>query len=75
IKVGKTLELLDTPGILWTKFEDQEIGYKLALTVAIKDDLLQMEEIAGYGLRFLENHYPDRLQTWLKVETFSEDHI
>lgn len=75
IKVGKTLELLDTPGILWPKFEDQEIGYKLALTGAIKDDLLQMEEIAGYGLRFLENHYPDRLQTWLKVETVSEDPI
>lgn len=50
--MGKTLELLDTPGILWPKFEDQEIGYKLALTGAIKDDLLQMEEIAGYGLRF-----------------------
>lgn len=66
---------MDTPGILWPKFEDQEIGYKLALTGAIKDDLLQMEEIAGYGLRFLENHYPDRLQTWLKVETVSEDPI
>ncbi|MCD2247230.1 ribosome biogenesis GTPase YlqF [Listeria marthii] len=75
IKVGKTLELLDTPGILWPKFEDQEIGYKLALTGAIKDDILQMEEIAGYGLRFLENHYPDRLQSWLKVETVSEDPI
>ncbi|MBC2101093.1 ribosome biogenesis GTPase YlqF [Listeria marthii] len=75
IKVGKTLELLDTPGILWPKFEDQEIGYKLALTGAIKDDILQMEEIAGYGLRFLENHYPDRLQNWLKVETVSEDPI
>ncbi|MBC2001396.1 ribosome biogenesis GTPase YlqF [Listeria marthii] len=75
IKVGKTLELLDTPGILWPKFEDQEIGYKLALTGAIKDDILQMEEIAGYGLRFLENHYPDRLQNWLKVETVSEDSI
>ncbi|EGP4509087.1 ribosome biogenesis GTPase YlqF [Listeria monocytogenes] len=75
IKVGKTLELLDTPGILWPKFEDQEIGYKLALTGAIKDDLLQMEDIAGYGLRFLENHYPDRLQNWLKVETVSEDPV
>lgn len=75
IKVGKTLELLDTPGILWPKFEDQEIGYKLALTGAIKDDLLQMEEIAGYGLHFLEKHYPDRLENWLKVEKVSEDPI
>lgn len=62
IKYGKELELLDTPGILWPKFEDKEAGYKLALTGAIKDTLLNMDDLALYGLRFLEDHYPNRLQ-------------
>ncbi|KGL39997.1 ribosome biogenesis GTPase YlqF [Listeria newyorkensis] len=73
IKVGKTLELLDTPGILWPKFEDQRVGYKLALTGAIKDDLLHMEDIAGFGLRFLEEHYPEKLHQWLQIETLPEE--
>ncbi|EUJ32377.1 ribosome biogenesis GTPase YlqF [Listeria cornellensis] len=73
IKVGKTLELLDTPGILWPKFEDQRVGYKLALTGAIKDDLLHMEDIAGFGLRFLEEHYPEKLHHWLQIEALPEE--
>ncbi len=62
IKVGKELELLDTPGILWPKFEDQEVGYKLALTGAIKDTIMNMEDLAVYGLRFLSLHYPERME-------------
>lgn len=62
IKYGRELELLDTPGILWPKFEDQTAGYKLALTGAIKDTLLNMDDLALYGLRFLEEHYPERLE-------------
>lgn len=81
IKVAKELELLDTPGILWPKFEDQEIGYKLALTGAIKDTITNMEDLAVYGLRFLSLHYPTRMEERYKltfvhddlVETF--DHI
>ncbi|EUJ51073.1 ribosome biogenesis GTPase YlqF [Paenilisteria rocourtiae] len=73
IKVGKTLELLDTPGILWPKFEDQRVGYKLALTGAIKDDLLHMEEVAGFGLRFLEENYPEKLHNWLQIEVLPEE--
>lgn len=61
IKVGKELELLDTPGILWPKFEDQEVGYKLALTGAIKDTILNLQDISIYALRFLEENYPNRL--------------
>jgi ribosome biogenesis GTPase A len=68
IKVGKELELLDTPGILWPKFEDQEVGLKLALTGAIKDAVLNLEDVALYGIKFLEEQYPDRLKEWLKVE-------
>ncbi|MFE0503533.1 ribosome biogenesis GTPase YlqF [Peribacillus butanolivorans] len=63
IKVGKELELLDTPGILWPKFEDQEVGLRLALTGAIKDTILNLHEVSLYGLRFLEREYPDRLKS------------
>ncbi len=73
IKVGKTLELLDTPGILWPKFEDQEVGFKLALTGAIKDDLLNMEEIALYGIHFLEQHYTTKLTEWLDFVSATDD--
>jgi len=62
IKVGKQLELLDTPGILWPKFEDEIVGYKLALTGAIKDTILNLQDIAIFGLRFLEEHYPNQLK-------------
>jgi ribosome biogenesis GTPase A len=61
IKVGKELELLDTPGILWPKFEDEEVGYKLALTGAIKDTIVNLQDVAAFGLRFLKKHYPERL--------------
>lgn len=73
IKVGKELELLDTPGILWPKFEDPEIGYKLALTGAIKDALLNMQDIATYALRFLETHYPERLKEMYGMEMIPEE--
>lgn len=73
IKYGNELELLDTPGILWPKFEDKEVGYKLALTGAIKDTLLHMDDLALYGLRFLEEHYPNRLQERYNISTIGED--
>ncbi|MEG0782240.1 ribosome biogenesis GTPase YlqF [Carnobacterium sp.] len=61
LKLGKELELLDTPGILWPKFEDPEIGKKLALTGAIKDTLLQMDDIALFGLDVMRTYYPNQL--------------
>jgi len=73
IKVGKELELLDTPGILWPKFEDQEVGYKLALTGAIKDTITNMEDLAVYGLRFLSIHYPKRMKERYGFEFLHED--
>ncbi|MGN4126222.1 ribosome biogenesis GTPase YlqF [Lysinibacillus sphaericus] len=73
IKVGKELELLDTPGILWPKFEDQEVGYKLALTGAIKDTITNMEDLAVYGLRFLSDHYPTRMEERYGFQFIHED--
>ncbi len=73
IKVGKELELLDTPGILWPKFEDQEVGYKLALTGAIKDTITNMEDLAVYGLRFLAIHYPERMEERYQIGFVHEE--
>ncbi|KKK39586.1 GTPase [Mesobacillus campisalis] len=73
IKVGKELELLDTPGILWPKFEDQEVGMKLAVTGAIKDAILNLDDVAVYALKFLGEHYPVRLKERFGVEQVPED--
>lgn len=73
IKVGKEIELLDTPGILWPKFEDQEIGYKLALTGAIKDAIMNMEDLAVYGLNFLSVHYPKRMEERYGITSVDEE--
>lgn len=70
IKVGKEIELLDTPGILWPKFEDPETGLKLAVTGAIKDSVIQMQELAIYSLKFLEERYPERM-----MERYGIDHV
>ena len=61
LKTNKDLEILDTPGILWPKFEDQEVGLKLALTGAIKDQLLPMDEVTIFGLDYFKANYPERL--------------
>ncbi|MEY8700013.1 ribosome biogenesis GTPase YlqF [Streptococcus ferus] len=61
LKSNKDLEILDTPGILWPKFEDQEVGLKLALTGAIKDQLLPMDEVTIFGLDYFKTNYPERL--------------
>jgi len=73
IKVGKELELLDTPGILWPKFEDQEVGMKLAITGAIKDTLLNLQDLTVYSLRFLDKAYPERLKERYKLTEIPED--
>ena len=58
IILGMEIELLDTPGILWPKFEDQTAGFRLALTGSINDDILNVEELAAEFLKFMEKEYP-----------------
>ncbi|MFB4211106.1 ribosome biogenesis GTPase YlqF [Shouchella sp. JSM 1781072] len=70
IKVGTSLDLLDTPGILWPKFEDQEVGFRLAATGAIKDEILDYGDVAAFVLRFCMQAYPAQLQ---KRYDISED--
>jgi len=58
IRLNKYVELLDTPGILWPKFEDQEVGYKLAIVGTIRDELLDIRDLAYYLLNYLLRFYP-----------------
>ena len=66
LKSNKDLEILDTPGILWPKFEDEQVALKLALTGAIKDNLLPMDEVTIFGLTYFKEHYPEELQERFK---------
>ncbi|MCE5168036.1 ribosome biogenesis GTPase YlqF [Paenibacillus profundus] len=68
IRVGTEMELLDTPGILWPKFEDQEVGYRLAATGAIREEILNVEDIAFYALKYLASQYWDRLAERYSLE-------
>lgn len=73
LKSNKELEILDTPGILWPKFEDEIVGLKLALTGAIKDQLLPMDEVTIFGLNFFKTYYPERLQERFKAMDLTEE--
>lgn len=75
VKVGKELELLDTPGILWPKFEDQLVGQKLATTGAIKDAILNLQDITVFALTFLKEHYPNRLIERFHLEEIPDEII
>ena len=68
LKIENDFELLDTPGILWHKFEDQAIGIKLALTGAIKDTLFHKDDIALYALELWTNRYPGRLKQVYRLD-------
>lgn len=62
IRLNKNLELLDTPGILWPKFEDREVGIRLALTGAIREEILDDEELSLWLLGYMQEKYPQNLQ-------------
>ncbi|UOF89337.1 ribosome biogenesis GTPase YlqF [Fodinisporobacter ferrooxydans] len=72
IKVGKDFELLDTPGILWPKFDDPLVGFRLAASGAIKSDILNQEEVACFLLRWLQTHYRQQLFTRYKLDVIPE---
>jgi len=69
IRINEEIELLDTPGILWPKFDDQQVGLNLAFTGAIKDEILDTTEIAARLLARLSQTYPENLKARFKLET------
>jgi len=73
IKVAGRYEMLDTPGILWPKFEDSEVAKRIAYTGGIKDEIMDIEELAYYLIGFLRQSYPDMLNERFKLTENLED--
>lgn len=73
IKTSLDIELLDTPGVLWPKFEDEEIALNLAFTGAIKDEVMDTEELAYKLVQRLQEYYPEKLKERYKIEEIFED--
>ena len=72
VPIDKGLELLDTPGILWPKFEDQSVGLNLAYTGAVKDDILDTETLGCHLMAYLGARYPEALLTGYKLNKLPE---
>ncbi|MEY8458008.1 ribosome biogenesis GTPase YlqF [Lactococcus ileimucosae] len=68
LRTNKELEILDTPGILWPKFEDEQVGLKLALTGAIKDQLLPMDDVTIFGLQYFLKNYKEPTMKRLRMK-------
>ena len=69
VTIAKGLELLDTPGVLWPKFEDKLVGERLAFTGAVKDDIMDMEYLACRLLEFLKENYPELIEKRYGIRT------
>ena len=72
IRLDKTLELLDTPGILWPKFDDNLVSRNLAFLGAISDDVLPQAELVLELIKYMRRAYPDTFRAWLKTELTEE---
>ena len=72
IRLNKNVELLDTPGILWPKFDDQEVGLRLAYIGSINDEILNIDELALELIQYLRNAYPGTLEKRYQCEEAAE---
>lgn len=70
--IGGGIEMLDTPGVLWPKFEDPEVGDKLAFTGGVKDQILDIETLAVRFLSTMRDNYPEKLQERYKISDFED---
>lgn len=68
IKLGQSLELLDTPGVLWPKFEDPNTGMRLAILGSVRDEVVNMQELAIYACRWLQETKPGLLASLYQIE-------
>ncbi len=75
IKTKLGIELLDTPGILWPKFEDEEVALNLAFTGAIKDEIMNTEDLALKLVERLQKDYGDRIKERYKIDDLDEEPI
>ena len=72
IKLNKNIELLDTPGILWPKIDDEIISYNLASLTSIKEEILNKDDIASYIIKTLYNYYPHLLKEKYGIENIDD---
>lgn len=75
IKIKKDFELLDTPGLLWPKFEDKEIGISLALIGSIKEEILDTRELAFYAIDFMRKNYKNQLLNNYNVDNIDSKEL
>ncbi len=75
IRLNKEVELLDTPGILWPKFEDQKVGMRIAFIGSINDEILYPEEMAYELLKFLAEEYPGILKERYEIDECEDGNI
>lgn len=73
VRINKDLDLLDTPGVLWPKLEDQTMATHLALTGAIKDEILSFDDMGEYLLSFLKEYYKDKLENRYNIDSSKEN--
>ncbi len=70
--IGQGIELLDTPGVLWPKFEDPEVGFKLSFIGSVKDEILDIQEIAARFLMLMQKRYPGNLAERYKISDIED---
>ena len=75
IRLNKDIELLDTPGILWPKIEQEEVGYNLASLSSIKEEILDMESVSSYIIKFLYKNYPLILKNKYGIEKINPEDL
>lgn len=73
VRLNKDLDLLDTPGVLWPKFEDEKVGIHLALTGAIKDEILRVEDLGNFLIDFLKSNYPKEFSLRYNIDISEEN--
>lgn len=73
VRIDNNIELLDTAGVLWPKFEDKVVAERLAFTGAVKDQILDTEKLAYQLVEYLKNHYPERLVERYKIDVSGDD--
>ena len=72
IKLGQSLELLDTPGVLWPKFEDPNTGMRLAILGSVRDEVVNMQELAIYACQWIQDTKPGLLENIYQIEEQKE---
>ena len=75
IRINENIELLDTPGILWPKLDEENVALNLATFTAIKEEILPLYDVCEYALRTISKYYPDILKERYKIDEINDDFI